>query len=283
MKRFFLLIAVFTINIYSCKEVGPSIDFTLPNTSLEDTSFYVSTVGTAQHKNVLIEEFTGQMCANCLNGHIVSKAIHDAHLDSVIVMVIHSYFIPPPADWENLQIADGVELDNYLGSTSAWPAAAINRKKVGSGIIQEGTGLWTSIAESELGTQAIVNMEISTSWDASSRALRAKVTSTFLNTFTGPINLTVYLQENEIIAPQLTPTGEVEEYNHEFILRDMFTPYNGIPLSLVNDYGRVYIKEYELILPSHWDITNCNIVACIAESGDINNKEVLQAQIVPAL
>ncbi len=270
----------------SCEEIPPAIDFTPINTALLDSTALLSTPPMATHKVVLIEEFTGMKCVNCPNGHLVTKALHELHDDSVIVMAIHSYPIAPPASWNNLQINEGVALDNYLGPAPAWPAASVDRVAV-SGTIINNAASWGSTVISQLSQSPDVLITIKNNYDATPivtdsgtvTKLKTKITVVLLSSYTSTLKLSVMLQEDHIIAPQETSAGINNEYDHEFVLRDMFTSYNGTALSAQNTLGRLYLKEFELYIPTGWNMNNSNVVAFVHEEGAI--KKVLQAAIAP--
>lgn len=266
----------------SCKEVPPTIDYSIPNVNLVDTTYINTTLPTAQAKMVMLEEFTGLMCVNCPSGHVVAADLVSTYPNQIVNVAIHSYFQDPPASWENFEITEGLDIDNYLGPVTGWPAASINRKTFSGSIIQEGTSGWNSAVASEIGHTSNTNIVVTKTYQSSTRVLKVHVYVHLLSDLsTKTLNLSVMLNENDIINFQKTPAGTDSFYVHEHVLRDMFTAFNGWPLSAQNQVGRVYEKEFEMTLPQEWDISKCEIVAFVHENS--TSKEVLQVQSVPAL
>jgi hypothetical protein len=280
----YLLVFNLILVATSCKEIPPAIDFTPINTSLTDTTYISTTIPVAQHKKIILEEFTGMKCVNCPTGHALSKLLHDAHPDSVIVVAIHSYPILAPSSWGELQINEGIAIDNLLGPAPSWPSSSIDRTPIsGNTIVLSGN--WTNAIENKLGEATSVNVEISNTYDSAPIStdsgtvtkLKTKIKVIFTNAVTTSMKLSVMLQENGIIAPQETPTGVNMAYVHEFTLRDMFTPYNGVSLSQTNIAGRTYEKEFEMYIPIGWNMNASHVVAIVHEEGTGN--KVLQANI----
>lgn len=281
MKKVFWILTLLstTLAYTSCKEVAPAIDYSIPNTELVDTTYINTTLPTAPEKMILLEEFTGLMCVNCPAGHTVASDLALVHPGKIVNVAIHSYFQDPPASWENFEIPEGLDIDNYLGPVVGWPAAAINRKVFSGKIIQEGTAGWNSAVTSELGNTASVSLDIVNTFDTESRTLKTKITTHLLSDLSSKtLDLSVMLNENDIINFQKTPTGTDSFYVHEHVLRDMFTAFNGWTLSASNTTGRVYEKEFEMVLPQGWDASKCEVVAIVHENSA--SKEVLQAKSV---
>ena len=74
MRKFLSVVsAAALLALTSCEEKGPAIDFGGGATAVDTT--YLGTAPTAQQRIVVVEEFTGGMCANCpkardlLTGH----------------------------------------------------------------------------------------------------------------------------------------------------------------------------------------------------------------------
>jgi hypothetical protein len=109
---------------------------------------------------------------------------------------------------------------------------------------------------------AFIKLELSTTFDTSSRALSVNVKSTFLKSLSGTYNLVVLFTQDSIIGPQKSSTlGEIANYNHRFVLRDAITNTWGDALvSAGSNTGQVVTKSY-----------NYNVAATYPAAGTTNN------------
>lgn len=283
MKKYILFLGVFT-GIAACEEIGPDIDFTPPDLTLIDTTYVELTPETPADKVVLLEDFTGVQCVNCPGAHEEITEILGLYPGRVVTVAEHNYFAGPFSDSnEDYEIPEALELDDYLGPAPAWPAGFVDRKDFGTGV------LYTLIVsnykiyvEEQLLETAPCNVYIEPSYDSETRKAKVKVIVKYTTAVAEENHLSIMITENGIIDLQLALTGIDETYEHNHVLRDMFTPATGVNLDAEKIAGRVFEREFVLDIPEHWNTSELEITAFV-HNFTTENKEVLQAAKVPLL
>lgn len=213
-------------------------------------------------KNVLIEDFTGQLCINCpLATNTISTLQETFGHDRVIPVAIHG---------GNSTLAAPTGLANAIGNTytaergvSSKPIGEVDR--TGQLLDQEkwGTTVLERIAMTahvELGVENIA-------FDADSRELSFSVkTAADLTGAQGLLQ--VWLTESHIHTYQKTPdpnrfpqypaSGIDHNYEHNHVLRACVSAKDGDALSLVA--GGSDTRAYKYILESDWVADNMSVV-----------------------
>ncbi len=262
LKKFsFLLLAVLFIT--SCEEVGPSINIEPPM------------------RKVIMEEFTGVRCTNCIDAHIKTEALLDQHGDNLIVISIHTGFFAGPLN-ESIQdfnTTEGPELDAFLGPVSSFPSASINRQLfTGEDGLVLGSSKWAGYITSELSKASPVALAVATSYDQSTRELTVRPEITLFQDITDPVSITVMITENNIIDAQLSDNGTIPDYVHKHVLRDVLTNVEGNPLSGTLVANSPLQEQYTVTLPEAWLAENVSAVVSVHYPSP--NYSVLQAEEV---
>lgn len=282
MRNSYLLSALVASGIAvffsACEEVGPNIDFTIPDASLLDTTYVESTVEEPQQKVVFFEDFTGVQCVNCPTAHNKTEELLDLYPNQLTVVAMHNYFAGAYSDSnEDYTIPEANEINDYIGPAPAWPAGFIDRKDFGSG------NLYTLLVsnyqvfvEEQLPLVPPCNIYVSSSYDAAERRALIKVTVKYTEATTLENHLSVMLLESGILDLQLTLSGIDEVYVHNHVLRDMLTPATGVNLVGDKEPGRVFEKEFAITLPANWQAEEMEVIAFV-HNFDPENKEVLQS------
>ncbi|OWY21215.1 hypothetical protein C7N43_10530 [Sphingobacteriales bacterium UPWRP_1] len=268
----------------SCKEIPPFIDFT---EILSDTT-YLDVVETPQSRIVVLEEFTGVRCVNCPAGHEESRNIAEAHPGRFVYMSLHAGFLtaPYPESQQQFVIEETTFLYDFL-ETLAVPAAAIDRVKFPNEntIALLNANTWAAKVEQELQKPTPVNLYLTREYDPETRNLRVTAKLSYTQTITTDNNLSVFIAESHIIDPQLIPDGASSivkpDYEHNHVVRDMFTAPQGIVINAEKVPGRVVIKVFEMVLPDEWVAENCEITAFVHNAG--TNKEILQGATIKVI
>jgi len=273
---------LFTLGFfYSCKEVGPYINFN-PNhvdSSLLDTTYINATAEMPQLKNVLIEDFTGVRCSNC------PKAADEIHtLDSlnpgrVVPIAYHVGIFSNPfsGSKQDFRTADGSALFSLFGQ-GPQPTGDVDRVNfTGTGVLIN-YNVWGSYLSQRLAIQTPVNISISRVYrQDSSNVLKVRVTVSYTQASTDTNYLTVALIENNIIDLQELPTTQIDSFYHlDHVFRAFLTPYNGILLKAPLVIKRVFIKEFKIPIKPNWNDNNCYIVAFVNKFS--TKYDVLQIQ-----
>lgn len=281
MKSFLftaLTLIFLSINFSACwiNEVGPSIDTT-------------STGGaTFQVHRVLLEGITGIRCSNCPSGHDLAETISSGSSGRVEVVDLYSGTIPAlstPYPINNFNFSadfpEGTQIDNWLGPSTSWPCADIDRKIFsGESALFLSSTKWAGYVAQELAIDTpTVAITINKNYNSGNRTLNVSLGLHYNNTETTPNYFTIYLVEDSIIDPQSNDTPAPVHidtfYNHMNVVRHVLTSYNGNAVSGNTVSGNdLTTPSYSFILPSNINPDHARVVAFVSEYG--SSKEVLQ-------
>lgn len=213
-------------------------------------------------KNVLIEDFTGQLCNNCpLATNTISTLQETFGHDRVIPVAIHGGY---------LTLAAPTGLANAIGNTytaergvSSKPKGEVDR--TGQLLDQEKWG--TTVLE-RIAMTAHVKLGVENiAFDADSRELSFSVkTAADLTGAQGLLQ--VWLTESHIHTYQKTPdpnrfpqypaSGSDHNYEHNHVLRACVSAKDGDALALAA--GSSETRTYKYILESDWVADNMSVV-----------------------
>lgn len=250
--------------------------------------------------NVLIEDFTGHKCVNCPLAAIDARAIETAHEGRVFVASIHagpegstgfqstsgSLFSHDFTNSNGLAISTEISDGGFAGN----PSGTINRKTFGGQIFQGNTS-WSGFTTTILANNLLINLQAQTNYFTETRGL-------FLHTEidikepslvdTSQIYQVVYLIEDSLVAPQITPSswGFPSDIDVNYVHRDIMrgcidnqpmgrqitsafkVDKNGNVLT-----GNKYYINYSYKLPSQY---NADIMHLLIYVYDNTTKEILQ-------
>lgn len=269
--------------LQACTEIGPAIDFTPVDTTLTDTTYVASSTETPQQRIVLFEDFTGVQCVNCPTAHDKTTELLNMYPDQLIVVAEHNYFAGPfPDSNEDYVIPEANELNAYLGPAFGWPAGVVDRYDFA------GTGNLTTLlvsnyqiyVEDRLDEPTLCNLYMTKEYDAGSRQLNVTVKVVYTGAVAEENHLSIMVLEDHIIDLQETLSGIDYDYEQNHVLRDMMTPTTGVNLNADKVPGRVFEKEFTMVLPENWNDANVSVVAFVNTFSD-TNKVVLQSASIP--
>jgi hypothetical protein len=283
-KIIYALTIAASLALASCEENIPT-GLVLSQPFVSHDSEYVTTIiPTAQAKNVLIEEFTGVRCSNCPNGAIVLKNIQTANAPRVLVAKAHvgNYGIPIKTDLD-LRNPDATTLSSSLGMQTQ-PSAAVDRQ------LNTGTDYTFSINQvsgkviSQLAKPTPVNISLEKLVNATLDTINLAATFIFTDTTSRKLAFNIYLLENKVITHQDSfdvvslSTLEIEEYEHEEVLRKSITPsFIGTAFpDILQPIGKVYIRALQFPKPSNvLNLNNCTLLVFVH---DVDTKEAIHCQ-----
>jgi Outer membrane protein Omp28 len=280
-----LLISIFLLSIiimHGCYEIGPQVSFKDAEV-LIDTTYIDLLLPPVQHKNVIIEEFTGVNCTNCPQGADKTHDIYVKHKDSIVLVAIHnSNPLAKPFDgYEDFRTTEGIQISDKLGGTGAIPSASIDRI-VFPGETQEAVFLpfWEGYTKTRLKQPVRVNIELESDYDDANRELKVTAILHYLEDIDTLNHISIMITESDIKSPQKMPDLSVDtNYIHKHVLRGMITSVFGNATNETTEKGRVIVRQYKYKLAENWKADNCFIVAFVHFVG--NSNEVLQSKYIP--
>lgn len=203
-------------------------------------------------RTMLIEEFTGQRCTNCPDGHVaINNLLHSAALgDSIIAVGIHAstLALDPPM---GLRIPEGEEYYKNFGSP-ALPTAILNRQTEPLQV-----DLWTSNINRLIIVPTPYTVRAEATLSPDGKTIDIKVGMSAGDDYSG--NLQVWVTENDIIAYQLDHGKNIMSYEHNHVLRGVVNGIDGEAVSLKKDIPD-YL-QYTQTVEENWVPENLEIVA----------------------
>lgn len=286
MKKYLTIICSIII-FSSCDKVeGPYMN---------DTN--IEPIDTTYLKKILIEDFTGHLCPNCPDAAREIEAIHDIYGNQIIGMAIHvsTAFAKPyhssqaPSFQYDFRTQWGDDWDDiYAISQAGLPRGMVNR--IGYPDNHKlGKDEWASIVAQELSKQS--NFKISINTTVNSITLKSKISSNI----SGDFNIVVCLTESNIINWQKDGGSNVEDYQHNHVLRSVLideplssstTYVSGQEIETIISYDLASLEQFNIDYSSNtavlgngnaggWNTDNISIIAYIYNS---STKEIMQVE-----
>ena len=296
MNKYFILIFGLLLYFTSCDIVET------PYMSNENVN-PIDTNSNSYVKKVLIEDFTGQKCPNCPSAANEIEAIQNIYGDQVVAIAIHAsaFFARPSTDSTDLatnryqydfRTSWGDNWHNFYEINGELPKGMVNRTGYSNNhklFFEEWANAVTNELSKEVNFGIIINSNSST----------VNITTEILNNLSGSYSLVVCLTENGIINWQKYITENIEDYEHNHVLRSVLIDEE---LSNNNNYesGQEIEKSINYDLTSleqfnidhsynnpegpgngnagGWNAENMHIVAYIYDN---NTKEIMQVEETP--
>ncbi|MHC1708431.1 MAG: Omp28 family outer membrane lipoprotein [Bacteroidales bacterium] len=238
--------------------------------------------GVSKGRKVLLEEFTGHKCPNCPTASKEAHELQDEYPEVILISVHAGTFATVSASGlftYDFRTSVGDELNTFF-NVSGYPSAMINRKAANN-IQVPSPAQWASAIASFQDYDPIATLSINNTYDTTSREVSLSVKTEFLENYTNPLNLVVYLTEDSIIKPQYNnnplvgTTPYIENYTHRHVLRGSVNGTWGSDLTNGSvTYGTVRNSSFNATLDTTWNDKHCYMVAFLT---DIATNEVMQA------
>ena len=227
---------------------------------VDEQARYAGPITVEAKKNVLLEDFTGQMCTNCPKAHSLITSLREQYGEKVIAVAIHA---------GNFGIAEnsmpGViglmlpEGDDYAkkAGIEAYPSGVINRH---TNVLRYTE--WASYVRDELERESFLNIELKANIED------GKI---FITTELKPIKdingkLQLWITENNIVTLQVDEGKYLMDYVHNHVYRGSV---NGIWGEDVNLKANVFSNtKHQLEVKDGWNADNLSVVAFVYNDND---------------
>lgn len=223
--------------------------------SYAQTEYSVST--SVEKKKALLEEYTGQGCYWCREGHAVASQMISKHGNKTYAVSIHTGGYAGSYYGIDLRTEEGDAIGNYFDCDKhGFPSGMVNRHDfIGDGTYIYSRSLWIDYAEQQINTDAPVNLYQKAVYDGNTNTLSIRVEGYFTaEQQAADQRLSVMITQDHIIAYQ---NGGGGDYEHNHVLRAMLTPAFGDVLESPAK-GKFFAREYTYILPEK--IGNVNVL-----------------------
>jgi thiol-disulfide isomerase/thioredoxin len=271
--------------------------FNVKNLVITDYNSYVN-----PDKKVLIEDFTGHTCPNCPDAARELEAIHAIYGDQIIGMALHvskAFARPYPSSQTpkfqyDFRTKWGDDWDAFYGiSDIGLPRGMVNRTLYPDGHTL-GKGEWADAVALEL--KKDIDFKIS----IIANNTLISVTTEVVNNINNIYNIIVCLTESNIINWQKDGQIEVEDYEHNHVLRsviiDESLSYNqsfvvgeiieksySINLSDLEQYNIDYSTNTAELgngIAGGWVSENLSVVAYIYNTSTMEIVQVEEAHLI---
>lgn len=235
-------------------------------------------------KKILLEDYTGHKCNNCPEAAEIAHGIKNSYGEQVVVLAIHAgYYSTPDASGDfsqDFRTTVGNEMHDFFGFF-AYPVGMVNRAPYG-GSRMIFSDDWESAVAAIIEDEAEAGITITRTYDEGSRKLDCILESEFYEELDGVYNICLFLTESGIIAPQLTDTGVMENYEHNHMLRASLNGTWGEPVGEdgLAVTGTTLLNEYSITLDNSFSDHHCQLVAFIYNT---ESYEIVQAEEVSVM
>ncbi len=215
-------------------------------TANSQTSYSVGT--SVEKKKVLLEEFTGQGCYWCTEGHQMAKLLLMALDGNAYAIAEHTGSLSGVYQGIDLRTDMSNVLGEYYGSEKAgYPCGMVNRCDffdMGNCILSRSQ--WMAAAKLIIAQDAPVNLYQKAVYDGTTNTLTVHIEGYYTAAEQqAEQNLCVVLTQSGIRAYQ---NGGGNDYEHNHVLRDNLTPVWGTKLDSPKQ-GDYFVRDYTYELP----------------------------------
>ena len=302
-KTLFATFLILGLVFFSCDYVKDPYPETNANIGDTTTCPLPSFPVVSSHvKKIFIEDFTGHTCGNCPKA---AKELHD--IDSIypgkiIGLGLHvgGYAAPTPGyngSVSTSYLADyrttvGELYDATFGASEfGLPQGMFNRKEydaVNKTHLQFYPN-WKTYVAGIIAEPSVVDLQISSDFNSSTRKVCTAVRDSFLTTMSGTFNLVVLLTQDSIIDWQDYIGVNKAEYIHRHVLRDAITPLGafGELIEAGNiAVGAKHVTRFAYTIPSSYkgspcDVTKCHIVAYLYNTATYEIIQSEEIKVIP--
>lgn len=225
------------------------------------------------HRHVLIEDFTGQNCANCPKATEALKEIQEAYQEeNVIVAAIHSgrFGFAGSAKYPGFMNDLGKTYWNsWFNDSQGQPVAKINR-----GNATEDYGNWMTEVGKALESETSVGLETNREYDRYSRQLTIY---TYTSAPAGTeAKYQLWLTEDSLTSIQRMPDGTIDyNYVHNNVLREAINGDWGESIT----YGENELSlVHKFTIPEAYVDRNCKVIAFVYDETGVLQVNIINVE-----
>jgi hypothetical protein len=287
---FMYLFSAVIFSVISCEEEPPYINYE-PTKVTYETTYVDVNIPQPQLRQVVLEDISGVRCVNCPDAALIIENIKSTYPGRVNSVTIHpntpslDVFTRPITkagheSQQDFRTQPGGDILSKLGIPGSLPSGYVNRKLFpGKQYRYTDRTEWTSLCISEM--DSITKVHIVASGLVSGNDGVVDITLTFLDNLGGDYFVSIMLLEDSIIDVQESQNGAtieyINDYEHKYILRNMFTNVSGDKLNNTTiggiaitslERGRVIKKRFTLPLNSIWQRNKLQALVFIHRGSD---------------
>lgn len=221
---------------------------------------------------VLLEEYTGMRCVNCPAAAEQARMLRQIFKERLVVVAFHagSFAVPMGIFQPDLRTEAGNAYYDEWGGP-ATPVGLVNRGKVLN------PDQWGQAITNELKEEATVEIYPSVVYDAGNREYRSEVGVKCLANAPADYRLLIWLAEDSLVTPQITPAGTDKEYVQQHVFRSALNGTWGEALAFTAAGDVVRFSRSDQ-LPVGYVAEHCSLIFVVYRQAD--RKVVQVAEIV---
>lgn len=211
-------------------------------------------------RKVLVEEFTGQLCVNCPDGHTMLSNILNVFGEQVVVVSIHAGSLADGTPGYGLKTPEG---DTYANAFNiqAYPSIVVDHH----GHDISNMAQWQDAVKKCLGQNTSVGMNLSAkiSEDGKSIAVHSELMS---NTDVNA-TLQLWVTESKIVTFQQEMHSMNTQYVHNHVYRASVNGTSGESVALAAN--KAMSIDRDIVIDSQWNKDNLSIVAFLYDGNGV--------------
>ncbi len=272
--------------ISSCDKIeGPYIE---QNTLVATCDTPTFTQLTNPIQKIFLEEYTGQTCVNCPQGHKTAATLKTRYEDTMVLMAIHAGIFAEPEAAPSIFTADyrseaGNQLNSFFG-VQGYPSGIVNRTPfMGMTVLDKSA--WSSAINALDRTSPTLAIQLEAVDNSAENGFCVFVKSTFLQNTLKNYKLTLFLIEDSIVSPQknnlasIGPVPDITDYIHRHMLRTSINSVWGDAISTITTQSAAnsfVIKGYSFSFSGKPYVkSRCSVIAVVYDS---DTKAVVQVE-----
>lgn len=263
--KFIPLAAAFIALLAACDNTDNRYIEVIDDTPVDTTKVTVPRV-------TLMEDFTGQNCVNCPNGHVMMTTLLNQYGERFIPVSIHcggnTWSIPERLEEGGLRTEEGEQIANAQGikSTTPFPSAIVGFR----GTYNTDVNAWAQLVsdDQKLGG-SVIDLKVNATLNDDKTMMDINVTIDPKEDYSGDLHL--WVLESGIEAMQKFRDGEKEDYIHNHVFRGTVNGIPGTPVTLTKDNVETLhftcpvknLEEDDEFYGVYWDPDHLTIVGFI--------------------
>lgn len=215
----------------------------------------------SEKKQVLLEEYTGQLCNNCPNAAKELQKVSSLYPKNAIIVSMHPKIQGLTKNLSN-DFADKV-FRKFAESHGTLPGLIINRDKVfNDKYFNTDYASWATKIQEQINKQALYRISIEAK--SNENSINVSVTAKSLSESNKKdLKLNLILVE-DIVDIQKLPNGKYDNaYHHHNVFRTSLTAMEGIDFNIANTYSESYdISKIDKSI----NLKNAKIIAFLSDA-----------------
>ncbi len=230
--------------------------FTACENISEDERF-LDVEGVTAQRVVLLEDYTGQACVNCPNAHSEATMLHEQYPENLIIVAMHAgpQAIAAPS---GLKQQEGDVYADAFG-VKTYPNGLINRR----GGLKDFPS-WGAAVYDELQRESTLNLSVNA--EIVDGKLIVMTNLLALDALVGKLQL--WLLEDSLVGPQITPNGPQLQYVHNHVFRASLNGTWGEETSMALGEQKE-LKHEDIVLNEAWNPENLSVVAFVYDDNGV--------------